>query len=136
MESLKSPRALTIVVLVTVFVVGLLTGWSLNTSMQKQKLNLNNLDAELRPAVLEKNALEKMKTMLDLNAQQIDEIRPILTTAVTEVIQLRKESLRRISDCRSKYLEQIAVHLNPQQQEIIRSFVRRKDAELQKQLEN
>lgn len=136
MDSLKSPRCITILVLVTVFSLGLLVGWSLNTNLQKQKLNLNNLDTELRADVLEKNALQKMQKMLDLNAEQIQTIRPILTTAVAEIIQLRKESLRKISDCRTKYLDLIAVHLKPEQQEIIRGFERKKDAELQKQLQN
>lgn len=136
MDSLKSPRCITILVLVTVFSLGLLVGWSLNTNLQKQKLNLNNLDAELRADVLEKNALQKLRQVLDLNAEQTQTIRPILSTAVAEIIQLRKESLRKISDCRTKYLDLIAVHLNPEQQEKIRGFERKKDAELQRQLQN
>ncbi len=136
MDSLKSPRFITILVLVTVFALGLLVGWSLNTTLQKQKLNVNNLDSELRPEVLEKNALQKLQTVLNLSAVQVQTIRPILTTGVAEIVQLRKESLRKISDCRTKYLELIAVHLNPDQQEKIRQFEHRKDAELKKQLEN
>ncbi|PAW77687.1 MAG: hypothetical protein B9S32_10440 [Verrucomicrobia bacterium Tous-C9LFEB] len=76
-----------------------------------------------------------MQTAFDLNAEQVNKIRPILSTGIAEVIQLRKESLRKISACRTKFLDQIATYLNPEQQEKIHKFQRKKDAELQKQLE-
>ncbi len=137
MASLKSPRCITILVLVTVFILGLFTGWSLDGCIKKHQLgSLTNLDEQLNPAMMEAHAVKKLQIKFDLSAEQVEAIRPIVASGIAEVVQLRKDSLRKIVACRSKYLEQIMQHLQPQQQADIRRFMREKDEELQKQLKD
>lgn len=135
MASLKSPRVVTILVLLMVFILGLLTGWSLNAHSKKSLLgSFNNLDEQLNTTVIEQQVLRKMRSKLNLNDQQVQEIRPILMAGIVETVQLRNEALIKLAACRNKYLDQIKPHLPPEQQENIRRFQQTKDAELKEQL--
>lgn len=137
MEFIKSPRVLTIIVLATLFTLGLLSGWSLGSRYGTRKFDrLTNLTAELKPEVLEDHAIRGLTSKLDLSSEQVQKIRPIIASGLGEVIELRKESLKKIYDCRNRGLDQIALQLTPEQQVKLRDFMRKRDEELQQQLKN
>lgn len=134
MESLKSPRCITIIVLVTVFALGVLTGWSLNVSINRKQIEMTNLKTQLDPAVMEPLAIKWMHAKLDVTDEQVEKVRPILVRGIADIIQMRKEALKKILDRRIQFFEEIRSELTPEQQKKMEQYIKDKNAEIRQKL--
>ncbi len=128
MEFLKSPKYLSVIVLVTFFCLGFFTGWIGPWSSARSVKLLGEKNHE----ALENPAIHWLKSELDLSPKQIEKLRPVIRSGLLQMGELRREALNRINQCQAEMMEKVTLDLSPKQADKLREILHKKDADLQK----
>jgi hypothetical protein len=131
MDPVKHTRFITLLVLFSIFVLGLFTGWTIHSIYEREYAEFSRYQMkQLKPNVLEDRVVHDLTARLKLTPNQIEEIRPVIARGIADMMALRKDSLEKMSEHRSRLTEEIKKHLSPEQQVELEKLRQEKEAEL------